>query len=456
MNKIIVMAAIVVSVAFSAFAGQWESTWANSFGLENKDGNFKFKFGGRIMIDYAWISPDSNLKYYLGSFEDSDGDGVDDSWVPKDGLPDGTEFRRARLFVSGTMYKRIAFKWQFDWAGGKSKLKDGWIGITGYPVGVKVGHFKEPFSLEELTSSKYISFMERSLPNVFAPGRNQGIMVYGSHFEDSRMTWAVGIFREVDDYGYHSEDGGYNGTVRVTGLPWYVRKGRKLFHIGLAYSIRNPNYETVKFKSNPETHLTDALVSTGSIPASTASILGFESALVFNSFSLQGEYMKANIDRYNPDNANVPSGFSDPEFDGYYLYGSWFITGENRHFKNKSASFGRVKPKRNFLDDKGPGAWEVALRYSHLDLVHTARYDDNGMIMDGSIYGGKLSTITLGLNWYLTPNSRVMLNYINADVHNDDFYLENMNNAIEAVIVGDAHFSGGSAHIFQIRFQLDF
>jgi phosphate-selective porin OprO and OprP len=45
------------------------------------------------------------------------------------------------------------------------------------------------------------------------------------------------------------------------------------------------------------------------------------------------------------------------------------------------------------------GAWEAALRLSYLDLV------------DGAVRGGRGVELMPGLNWYLTENLRLQLNY---------------------------------------------
>ena len=350
--------------------------WKEGLNFTTQDEQFKLKIGGRIQNDWMWIGEDEGLKSDVGEQED------------------GVEFRRARLYFSGLIYDNLEYKLQFDFAGGDADLKDAYLGLTDFPIGkLRIGHFKEPFSLEELTSSKYTTFLERALPNVFAPSRNTGFMLYDSILDD-RMTWSAGLFRDTDDYGEGVDDGGYNVTGRITAQPIYEEKGARLLHLGAGYSYRNPD-DSVRYRQRPEAHLTSRFVDTGTFAADQTDLLGLEAAWVDGPFSLRGEYMFANVDRIDS-GANV-------DFDGFYVQASYFLTGEHRRYKASSGTFSRVKPKENFSRSGGRGAWEIAARYSELDLN------------DGSITGGKLSNITAGLNWYLNPNTRLMLNYIHAD-----------------------------------------
>jgi phosphate-selective porin OprO/OprP len=94
-----------------------------------------------------------------------------------------------------------------------------------------------------------------------------------------------------------------------------------------------------------------------------------------------------------------------PSFDGFYVQASYFLTDEHHNYKPSAGAFSRVKPKENFSFGGGPGAWEVAVRYSELDL-------------DDRLDGGEVDDITAGLNWYLNPNTRLMWNYIHVDKDN--------------------------------------
>ena len=87
----------------------------------------------------------------------------------------------------------------------------------------------------------------------------------------------------------------------------------------------------------------------------------------------------------------------DADFDGWYLQAGYILTGETRQYKN--GVMGGVKPS-SIVGDGGVGAWELALRYSSLDLS------------DAGIDGGEADAMTYGVNWYPTPTLRFSANYV--------------------------------------------
>ena len=123
--------------------------------------------------------------------------------------------------------------------------------------------------------------------------------------------------------------------------------------------------------------------------------------MVAGSFSLQAEWKVAPI-------RSTEKG--DPQFEGWYAYGSYFLTGENRAYR--STGFQRLRPFRNFLDNGGLGAWELAARYSTLDLA--SRGIDNA---DAPIKGTRLNNLTFALNWYWNPMTLMRFTLIRADIH---------------------------------------
>ncbi len=364
----------------AAQPGDMRVYWKEGLRLDSLDSHFKLKIGGRVQADWGWIGADDELK-------DAFGEG---------NFNDGAEFRRARFHMSGSIHDNTEYKLEVDWADNSVSIKDAYLAFTNLvPCGtVKAGQFKEPFGLEEMTSDNYITFIERSLPiEAFAPSHNMGVGLSNCVMDD-RMTYAVGVF-STGHTDQNLEDGA-SFTGRLTWLPYYDEesKGRHLVHVGAAASWRS-NTDAVRYRTRPEYHQTARLVDTGSMAVDDTVLTGLEAAWVSGPFSLQGEYITAEADR-DPG--------SSVDLGGYYVQASYFLTGENRAYKISEGVFDRVKPEDDF-DGKGNwGAWELAARYSGVDLS------------DADVMGGQMDKWTLGLNWYLNPNMRVMFDYGDASV----------------------------------------
>lgn len=376
--------------------------------FESGDGNVKGRIGGRIMFDYTAGGIDDNVEPETGSMED------------------GTEFRRAWLSTDGTLYG-IGYKFQVDFAGAPD-IRSMYLKFPS-PVpnsDIKVGKFREDIGLAERTSSKYITFMARPVLTEFAGSRDLGIRL-GGGAADGALTYGVGVYRsKVDDaLGTSQGDGDYKGTGRVTYVPWSQNEKRTLVHVGASGSVASldsglPPADQPEEAHEPEVHLAPDFVDTGPIDAGSTTRLGLELALVYNSFSVQTEYLQK---KYGLD-----TGGSDPTFDSWYISGSYFLTGEHRPYDG--GEFGRVTPAENALTGAtgGSGAWELAARYSAMDLN------------DSGVAGGEMRNITLGINWYLNPSVRIMANYVLANVED---------------AAGRAGTDGRGTFV-SLRFQLDF
>lgn len=359
--------------------------WGPGLSAKDADGN-SIKIGGRTFVDYTFASTGDNYPLSRG---------------------EGVEFRTARLYVEGKLASGIFFKSQFDFAGQDADFKDVFLGMKAWGGKVRAGHFKQPLGLEQNTSSKYITFLERGA--ALGTGRDTGIM-YNSANEDDTVTYAVGIFQPVGDSGNKIQPVGaddYHLTGRVTFLPSHDDNG-DVIHVGAAVSQRNT---TPSFSARPNNHLFGKL----STPADTGddhTIIAVEGAGVWGQASAQVEVMMTSSDNL--------------DFMTAYVLGSYFLTeGDRRTYKKSAGSFDRVKPQ-DPKNKGGDGAIEVALRFETTD------YDDT----PGAGTANTMDNITLGLNWYLTSHTRLMANIISSSA--------------ETGGVDD------DAEIFAIRFQTDF
>ncbi len=334
-------------------------------------GDFSFQPFGRIHLDYAVFSDDAADH------------------------PNGAEFRRARLGMKGTVAKDFGYKVQVDFANEGVNFKDVYMNYTGFDnTEIRLGSFKPGFSMEELTSANYITFIERSAPvSAFGTGEVIGL---ASYFHGDNWSLTGGAF--VDEAGTNStDDEAWSVAARGTFAP--VIDENVILHLGASATHRKPDQanESFDFDATAENSIQRAdSVSANFANVESANLYGLEAALVTGPFSAQGEYFVVDVDR---DSTN-----SDLDFSGAYAQLAWTITGESRPYKASSGTFGRIVPARPFDPKNGGwGAWELAGRYSTLD------------VSDGNVLGGEMDSYTIGLNWYMQKHVRLMANYISVD-----------------------------------------
>jgi phosphate-selective porin OprO/OprP len=375
------------------------------------------RFGGRIFLDSLLFSQNPASAAALGNAQNA------------------TYLRVARFEVEGDVSELIGYRAEFEFGGRRTVMlddlghtadlfqevlfKDAYLEIKELPLAdrVRIGHFKEPFSLEEMISNRFVTFMDRSLINVFAPKENIGVMG-GKAILDERATWAIGGFRTVLDVPPQLIDdrGAMACTARGTWLPWYdeASEGRGLLHLGLAYSFRDAANPVERIRQRPEVGLMansrgEAMyaVDTGDFDGvENIHLLEPEVAMVYGPFSAQAEYVMALYLR--------ESNLANPWFHGCYVQASYFLTGEHRPYQRSQGRFTRVTPFTNFFRVRaadrdvatGWGAWELAYRYSWLDL------NDR----QADILGGQAADHTFGVNWYLNPYTRMTFNYVHSKI----------------------------------------
>jgi len=346
--------------------------------------------GGRIQYDFAWFDPDQTLEPLF------------------EGLPNN-ELRRGSVDFSGTFGRHFEFKLQPDFGSIDNETRDMWFGFRGIPfVGsIRIGRQKEPISLNEQTSSNDTTFMERSLGSAFSSNRTTGVTGSNSYFQD-QITAYWGVFWTSGQNLVN-----YSGRFTTSRFRW---SRNHFLHLGIGYTYRQATSEDREIKSRPESHLAPFLVDTGEFQAESEQVIVPEVAWVSGPLSVQAEYFVMPVNSTETDNPTFRSG---------YVQGSYFLTGEYRSYSDSEGHFTAVTPKRGFITSqgigRGPGAWEMAFRFSALDLNSK------------QVQGGSLVDLTAGLNWYLSRYLRVSWNFIHTDVE-----------------------PAGSANIFMMRLQLTF
>ena len=425
------------------------------FATPNND--FTMHLGGWAQFDNLWWDQSPALLAPPGA-RPGHAQGVA-SGAPEGGigdLQDGVFFRRIRIFAEGTFWENGEYRLipalendQFNTVG----LDEFWFGAKDLPVvgSLRLGHVKNAIGLEgDMTaSSRCMTFMERSAYSESIE-LNQNFVTgiwLSDNYYDQRMTWQMAAFRPDNgsSSGVFFGDGQSGFQARLTGLPIYEDEGRDLLHLAISGGVRNGTINNAvsplrvfQLRARPELRDDDPaaggpgvvpnadsnrFIDTGVISARDDFLLGLETLLIHGPFSFQAEY------GWNFLNSAVgvaPTGTTfhpaivppqDYVFNGGYLQIAYTLTGENRAYDRRVGTlareyYGKSGPNSNawlIRDDEGHlhcgyGAWEIAARYSYVDLN-----DGSGL---NRIQGGILNGVTLALNWYANTNFNVMCDWV--------------------------------------------
>ena len=431
-----------------------------NYGLEGLSGHkdFRVKVGGRVQFDNTAFSQ-----------------GAGPAQPPSKGgltppLHDATNFRRARFRIDGRMYEVYDFAAEFDFVnqlnnfslaapteaglGNYPAVTELWLQIRDLPIlgTVRAGNQKDPFGFEHMTSSRYLNFMERSYAQDLYEGPFNNGFIPGirsiNSTEDQRFTWSYGLFKQnANPFGY-ANTGRANSVVgRLTWLPIYEDEGKKLLHLGIAGRAQQTNAnDQVRLRARgdirngPPGPLNSIYIDSGLLTATWQNQVGLEFVGNNGPWSFQSEYFgnwlyntKSNTGAFNATvptwstsmsgsplnvyapNPNYGTAGSQPYGTncGTYFTNSgyaevlYFLTGESRAYDLVDARFDRVVPRNNFYvlrDSSGriissEGALQLGMRYQYASLS------------DGQINGGTLNALTVGLNWFFNPNSKLQFNY---------------------------------------------
>lgn len=415
-------AAKPVKPAEPAFAVNWKG----SPELSTKDG-WSFKARGRLHLDAGTVSSPGALT--------------------NPSLGGNLRVRRVRLGAEGTMPGGIGYKAEFDFANSNVAIADFFASYSpaNAPITVRVGNFEPLDGIEQITSSNYISMLERATFNdAFLNSRRLGATIA---YKGKGDEWRA----EAGFFAAHSLDSsldndGWIGAGRLTWMPKAL--GGQL-HLGVNYQYRDfasnisggtstgANMPSVnqlaRYRARPNSQLTDVrFVDTGSFAARGDSILGLEAAGIFGPLHVAGEaqWLKARgyragdlasgTDAFsNGNSAVVP--VSNPGFFGGYGEVGYFLTGDTRGYKRGDGTWSRTKVL-NPVSKGGLGAIQVVGRYEYLDLADDALVNGatnnfaNGTSALAGLAtrlgrGGLQSSYLVGVNWYLNDYLRLMLNY---------------------------------------------
>ncbi|MXP08647.1 OprO/OprP family phosphate-selective porin [Pseudoblastomonas halimionae] len=325
--------------------------------------------------DGGWsFKPFGRLQYDAGATSVPDATGRSDGW--------GNELRRARLGVTGDMPDGFAYKIEVDFAGNEVEITDAIVAYGTGDLEITLGQHNNFQSLEELTSSRFLSLLERAaFTDAFGFERRVGV---SAQYKGDLMLVQGGVF--TDNIGDLSNRN-WSVDGRIVAMP---RLGTTRLHFG--GSAHYAEYEAgtvLRYRQRPQVHFTpERFVDTGGMSAQSETGFGLEAAAIAGRFHAASEAFWQTVDR--------PGALSDPTFFGGYAEAGLFLTGDTRGYKG--GKFDRVKPTSP-VGEGGIGAVQIVLRYDYLDLD------------SGAILGGRQTGYLASLIWTPTDYTRLMLDY---------------------------------------------
>jgi phosphate-selective porin OprO/OprP len=362
--------------------------------LKSADDNFRIELGGRFQADFDAAEGDTRTL---------------------SGSKLGSQFlvRRARLNLDGRLYRWIGFRIEAEFTEGVS-LKDAYLDLAFLPeLRLQAGQFKVPFSLEELTSSRFIDFVERSLVNELAPSRDRGVMLYGDLMQGAVSYYLGGFNGSGEDTSDNNGDKDLAFRLAVT--PFRGSDSFWLKGLQLAGNVTWGNQDrSTSAQGRTSARTINRFAFFAPQPTRGERLrYGGDLAWLVGPAALKFEY-----DVQTNERSGLGAGGSDLDdvtATGWYVSGTYVLTGEDK------LRSGNVVPKNPFLPFSGKGglgAFEVGIRYAELDFDS----DDPVNFFDGSlsrIPGGGTTAqngaqaLTLGVNWYFNEWTRLMLNWTN-------------------------------------------
>lgn len=359
-----------------------------------------FRLRGRIDTDFLWTNQTAENRAVFGDVQEVVG------------------LRRVRIGAEGYFSPDHRYVSEIDLASGAVVVRDYYIGWGKFvETGeFRLGHMREPFSLEGGTSANTFPFLERSPINTLDPARNWGI-AYSYCGGDERWTIAGGLFAsgtDANDFDYRPGST-TDLTFKWTGLAAYEDQGARLIHYGLAVSERisnqgeyvinqKPRSSLISFEDSSQAEYTPKI----QLAAGFQQLFNLQWAAVHGPMWVQAEWYGTIIDQ--SDGAAI-------FYHGNHLDVGYFLTGEHRQYLTHSGIFGPISVRRPVLsqfsskphaEELGLGAWELTGRLAYLDFIDQNNPTDS----TGNLVGVQLTQATLGVNWYLADRMRLMFNYV--------------------------------------------
>ncbi len=455
--------------ALKAQVAKASPSWKGAPQHVDADEGWTFKMRGRLMVDAAHA-------------------GAPPNYVANRNLGFNARVRRARIGVEGTIPGGFGYKAEVDYA--NSVVGFGDVILTyspnNAPLMVTIGNHKSLNGMEQQSSSRWSSFIERAQVNdAFGNTRRLGLSA-GYKSADNLFRLDAGLFA-AHTIDASVDNDGWIGAARMTYTP-YVGPG--FVHLGLNFQHRDfqsnnnavasvstgspSTNQFARYRARPFLQTTDVrFVDTGNIAASSDDIFGAEVYGVFKSLHIGGEAQMTKVHTYRP--GDIATGLdafaggtgvtpaSNPTFWGGHFEVGYFLTGETRGYKN--GLWDRTKVL-NPVGKGGMGAFQIIGRFDYLDLddsklinatTNTFATGVNSLasLASRQARGGKQIGYLLGLTWIPTDYVRFLANYIHTSVKGGPFAAA-VNPALTDLVANPINQRKYSTDAFALRAQVDF
>lgn len=411
----------------------------SGFGLVSNNGDNTMNLTGRVHFDSRMNSTAFN------DIPDRD----------TASLGDNFELRRARIGVNGRVFKDINYEIVANAVGSSTNIIDtAWMNYGfNKDAQVRIGRFKQPFSLEELTSSNNIDFMERSYVNQLIPGKQLGAMIHGE--PQKGLTYGASLYQQgFDPVTNESNIGGMAAARLTANFAELNNISGQVIHLGFAatggkYQIVPTTSGNTQSSASDDTRATimafrsenrglansyrsqiggDRIRTAGynasanNAASVTQMMGGLELALANGPYKFQTEYALTNRDATHPgvilSGTTATNASLDARAKTMYAEFMYNVTGESWADAYRTGAFSAVRPKSNFVYGTGGGAWQLGVRYSSYDASDTVEGSGGLTVTSGGVTSNltrqqnsaKANTVTLAANWLLNPNARIMFN----------------------------------------------
>lgn len=373
MNKLMQYGALAVFVGGSVGVAQADlAETKGGVTIRTEDGRFEAKFGGRIHLDTNTPLDDDEK-----NIDEGVGEQRFDAF-----------FRRTRLILEGKAYG-WAYKFENDFAGQSgtsgSGFREMWIGTKVMGANLRIGQAKPYRSMEELTSSNEILFMERPFSSAsgFYRQFQTGLFLDGA---GANWGWGVSAYNLRNGADNAAETDGFGSSARVYFAP--IMTDTAVLHLGLSGGIDNPsNGMTVSVGGLRYAGRSGPSASLGASSVDEQTSYAVELAGKAGPFYGQAEYAMAEFGEDVSD---------DEEATSYYVQLSYLITGETKPYDVKKGVFKTPKP------NNPTGAWEAKVRYDFAEGKEVATESE-------------VTQLAVGLNWYVNPAVRMMFEYLSGE-----------------------------------------